>query len=245
MIATAALPDASPGTELTTGGADHLADCESRIERNVRGFVEVGSALAEIREHRLYRGSHTTFDEYLKERWHFGRSYASRLIGAAETVPLLPRGNTDAPVLTEAHIRPLLRFAPEDRPKVWGDAVKFEDEKVSAARIAKKVECLVRTSREEPYQTVRREAKRLRSEREAEARERQAKRVKKASHNTIKPQTFDLQQAMESAESQIEFFTNRWPREHHAELAKLLRAAAEDIEAQDQDQQEPKEGTAA
>ncbi len=207
-------------TALTTGEAYELRICERSIESNIKGFVEVGNALATIREGRLYRGTHDTFESYLKARWQIGRSYASRLIGAAETLPLLPRGNNEAPILTEAHLRPLLRFTLQDRPKVWADAIKFENE-VSAARITKKVEMLVRTSSEEPYQSVRRGAKRA-------SREQQAK---SGTGNTIKPQTFDLQQAMESEAGHVEFITRRWPREHHAELAKLLRAAAEDIEA--------------
>ncbi|HYW80498.1 MAG TPA: hypothetical protein VE890_13025, partial [Thermoguttaceae bacterium] len=105
---------------------------------------------------RLYRAEHETFEEYCKERWDFGRAYASRLIGAAETVKtLLPIGNT-LPA-TESQARPLLQFDPADRPAVWEDVVKQapiadDDRRIITAR---HVEATIRygllRSKDKPY----------------------------------------------------------------------------------------------
>src|ERR1044072_7340977 len=60
--------------------------CEETIAKGWHTFVEVGKALAIIRDHRLYRTEHSTFEDYCRLRWQFGRAYAYRLITAAEVV---------------------------------------------------------------------------------------------------------------------------------------------------------------
>lgn len=40
-----------------------LASCEQRIERGLKTFIDVGQALAEIRDSRLYKGTHETFED--------------------------------------------------------------------------------------------------------------------------------------------------------------------------------------
>ena len=39
-----------------------LAECEAVIERGLATFVEVGRALLHIRDERLYRAAHRTFE---------------------------------------------------------------------------------------------------------------------------------------------------------------------------------------
>jgi len=46
-------------------------------------FYEVGQALLEIRERKLYRAAFSSWDAYCKLRWGFGRSQGYRLITAA------------------------------------------------------------------------------------------------------------------------------------------------------------------
>ena len=71
---------------LPVAEAAALARCEATIARGVKTFVEVGAALTEIRDARLYRATHTSFDDYCRERWQFGRSHAYRLIDSAAVV---------------------------------------------------------------------------------------------------------------------------------------------------------------
>jgi len=66
-----------------------LTQLESVIQQDLQAFQRTGSALAEIRDGRLYRATHTTFDAYLQERWGFTRQHAGRLIAAAEVAQVL------------------------------------------------------------------------------------------------------------------------------------------------------------
>ena len=60
-----------------------LAECEETIARGVRGYVEAGEALRTIRDARLYRETHGTFEDYCRERWGWERAHAYRLIESA------------------------------------------------------------------------------------------------------------------------------------------------------------------
>ncbi len=67
---------------------DELSDDEQsdrlRLERKVeRAFYEAGSSLAEIRNRRLYRNTHQTFEEYCRERFAFSRRRPYQLIEAS------------------------------------------------------------------------------------------------------------------------------------------------------------------
>jgi hypothetical protein len=66
-----------------------LTQLESVIQQDLQAFQRTGSALAEIRDGRLYRATHGTFDAYLQERWGFTRQHAGRLIAAAEVAQVL------------------------------------------------------------------------------------------------------------------------------------------------------------
>ncbi len=47
------------------------------LERKVeRAFYEAGMALKELRDRRLYRSTHRTFEEYCRERFGYGRDAA-------------------------------------------------------------------------------------------------------------------------------------------------------------------------
>ena len=57
-----------------------LAECEAVITRGVRGYVEAGEALRTIRDARLYRETHGTFEDYCRERWGWTDAQSNRLI---------------------------------------------------------------------------------------------------------------------------------------------------------------------
>lgn len=71
-------------TPLTDVETTALRDAESRIEKGGKTFIDVGNALALIRDEKLYRATHSTFAEYCKERWGFVRSRAYQFLQAAE-----------------------------------------------------------------------------------------------------------------------------------------------------------------
>ncbi|MFE9491436.1 hypothetical protein ACFYNF_34200 [Streptomyces sp. NPDC006641] len=61
---------------------DSLAQCEAAVETLKGAFWAAGKALQIIRDARLYRETHKTFDDYCDERWSMNRQYADKLIRA-------------------------------------------------------------------------------------------------------------------------------------------------------------------
>ena len=64
-----------------------LAQLESVVERGSRTVLDVAAALAEIREGRLYKATHSSFAEYVEERFGFGRRWAQMLIKRPQPAP--------------------------------------------------------------------------------------------------------------------------------------------------------------
>lgn len=84
-----------------------LKELEAVITRGLSTFVEVGIALIEIRDQRLYRQVFGSFEEYCRTKWKFTRQMGYRLIEAAKVIgELSPIGDKPLPV-TESAIRPL------------------------------------------------------------------------------------------------------------------------------------------
>lgn len=120
---------------MTPGERRHLTSLEKRIERGLAVFREVGEALMEIRDSRLYRETHATFEAYCRERWQIERARAYQLIGAVEVVRAL--GDEGDKLVNEAQARELVTLVhenPELVPKVW-EQVTAGDAPVSAPRI--------------------------------------------------------------------------------------------------------------
>lgn len=61
-----------------------LKSLEEVVERGVESFLATGSALKEIRDERLYREDHKTFESYVKSKWGFDRTHAYRLIESSD-----------------------------------------------------------------------------------------------------------------------------------------------------------------
>lgn len=100
---------------------DRLAQCEATIRRGLHTFVEVGQALAEIRDSRLYRATHETFAAYLDDRWQISRTRAHELISGAAAVKALPE-SLFAIANTESKARELARVPEEERVQVLEQA---------------------------------------------------------------------------------------------------------------------------
>lgn len=112
------------------------------IERGLKTFVEVGQALREIRDDRLYRAEYETFEEYVEKRWEMGQSRAYQFIDAAQIVESL-KSSTIVELLpsNEAQIRPLSILQTEQQPQVWQEAVSTAPNgKVTAAHVAATVQ---------------------------------------------------------------------------------------------------------
>ncbi len=135
-VATLEMGSAQLSMDLSMEEQNTLHRCEAVIERNRQAFIETGNALLTIRDGKLYRAAHETFEEYLRGRWDFGKSHGYRMMEAAEVVrDLSPIGEV-LPV-NEAQARPLTPLeTPEERQEVWKEAVETAPEgKVTAAHV--------------------------------------------------------------------------------------------------------------
>jgi DNA N-6-adenine-methyltransferase (Dam) len=70
-----------------------LVELEAIVERGLATFQEVGNALLEIRDSRLYLASHGTFESYCRERWQFTDRRARQLIEASQIGTMVPVSN--------------------------------------------------------------------------------------------------------------------------------------------------------
>ena len=66
-----------------------LEACEEVIRKGLGTFLDVGRALAEIRDRRLYRETHKSFKKYCKDVWDLGKSTAHQKINCYQAVSLL------------------------------------------------------------------------------------------------------------------------------------------------------------
>lgn len=126
----------SAGSGLTTVQSAQLAELEAVIERGLQTFVDVGTALLTIRDNRLYRETHGTFEDYCRERWGMVASRARQLIAAAETVENLQTVTNVTLPVNEGQARPLMRLQPDQQREAWAKAVETAPNgKVTAAHV--------------------------------------------------------------------------------------------------------------
>lgn len=115
--------------ESTTGEivGRSLEQCEAVIERGLETFTQVGEALVEIRDGRLYRAEFPDFDAYCRDRWGMSKRHANRTIEAAEIAGVLgPIGPT-----SESHARALSPL--KDEPERMREAFQKATAEAEAA----------------------------------------------------------------------------------------------------------------
>lgn len=133
---------------------DELRD-RLHLERKVeRAFFEAGKALAELRDRRLYRSTHKTFEEYCRDRFSYTHRHVNYLIAASLVVDNIKMGtngsqNEEADEMgtngsqilptSERQVRPLIALEPQQQQEVWQAAVQEAGGKVPSGRIVKDV----------------------------------------------------------------------------------------------------------
>jgi ParB family chromosome partitioning protein len=123
------------GAALSITETARLIKLEDTIERGLATFVDVGTALMEIRDGRLYRERWGTFEDYCRERWGIARRTAYQLMDAAEVVENVRNCAQIAPA-NEAQARPLTSLPADLQPIVWQQAVETApDGKLTAAHV--------------------------------------------------------------------------------------------------------------
>jgi hypothetical protein len=122
---------------------------ERRVERAV---FEAGKALAELRDRRLYRSTHSTFEDYCRDRFGHSRQKSNYLIAAADVYEnltticcqnlppedLTTNGSQILPT-SEGQVRPITKLEPQEQWEVWQQAVELAGGKVPTGRIVKDV----------------------------------------------------------------------------------------------------------
>lgn len=110
------------GLELTQDEKKEFKKYEKVIQNGWSNFIEVGRALASIRDKRLYRGEFHSFNEYCLVKLQFTRSTADRQICAAEFAGYLKEIGLEVP--SESHLRPLYRLNKEEAQRAYQQAVE-------------------------------------------------------------------------------------------------------------------------
>ncbi|MEG4169804.1 MULTISPECIES: hypothetical protein [unclassified Microcoleus] len=100
-----------------------LEELESIVENGLQTFYEVGKALDEIREQKLYRETQKTFEAYCQDKWGIARRTADRFIGAARVMENLRPMGLKFPA-NERQVRPLTGLSPELQLEIWQEAVE-------------------------------------------------------------------------------------------------------------------------
>jgi len=120
-------------------------ELDAIISRGLKTFIEVGNALLEYRESRLYRESYPTFEAWVQAKHGITRQHAGRLIAAAtvanniagemEPIGYIPE--------SESVLRPVAKLSPESQRIVMLVATQTApDHKPTAAWVKSTVDVL-------------------------------------------------------------------------------------------------------
>jgi hypothetical protein len=127
--------------ELTQEEQSDRLHLERRVERAV---FEAGKALAELRDRKLYRSTHRSFEEYCKDRFGYSRDTAYLKLSATVVYDniqnFLPTIGRQIPMPTnERQLRDLAKadLEPSVQADVWQQAVEEAGGKVPSGRIVK------------------------------------------------------------------------------------------------------------
>ena len=118
---------------ITLKESARLVELERKIKTGMTTFVEVGNALMEIRDSRLYRVEHKTFEAYCQEKWGMSRRRANQLIGSADVVANLGTVVPKTPA-SERQARELKALPKLKQPEAWAKAVEIADGNQPTAR---------------------------------------------------------------------------------------------------------------
>jgi hypothetical protein len=161
---------------LSTDEKRELAQHEEVIKRYAEAYADVGESLLAIRDHRLYRVTHKTFESYCVERLGFTKTHANHLIASVAVVRNLT--SIDVKPKNLAQTRPLARLAPDQQQQAWtvaqeraaGKEITAFDLEQAAAKVAPKVAA-------RPIETPEQKKERVaRLKKNQERREKEAKR---------------------------------------------------------------------
>jgi len=130
------------GELLTIDENTRLRHCEAVIEKSMNSFYEMGVALREIKDSKLYKEGFNTFEEYCSSKWGITRQTGHQYIEASIVYENVSHGLQILPS-NERQVRPLTKLKdPELQQKVWQEVV-LESNQSNEPITAKKVEQVV------------------------------------------------------------------------------------------------------
>lgn len=148
-MSTEEIETLKPDEVLDGSGDARLDELELVVARGLATFVEVGNALAEIRESRLYLHVTDSFERYCRERFGMTANYGRRQIAAAAvTVPI---GTAKLPIPANESVARALSRAGDDAVEVWKQVLKRSGDKPPTAAA---VEAVISKRRSKTAQTV-------------------------------------------------------------------------------------------
>lgn len=116
-----------------------LHNLEERIHNGLEGFLEVGRAMFEIRDRRLYRAAYASWDDYCERKWNIsGRHGSYQLSAMLKTVEISNQPDTVILPAKESQTRPIdVDFQPAEKGLIWNRAVQKAGGTVPSAKIVK------------------------------------------------------------------------------------------------------------
>lgn len=112
-----------PLEQLSPSENTRLENLEHIIENFRKSYFKAGAALAEIRNKRLYRATHASFEAYVAERWELSRPRAYDLIDASRVANNLS-AVADITTTNEFQLRALRALPAKDQIEVYTKAVE-------------------------------------------------------------------------------------------------------------------------
>lgn len=158
---------------------ERLKVLEGVIFTGIKAVFEMGSAMKEIRETRLYRVRCKTWEEYVRDVWDMGKSFVNYQIAASDVIKnLKENGHNCGDLLTyegtqgdlyegiinqrlpinEAQARPLTALVPAQQIAAW-DLVLEEagDRKITARLVTSVVEGILKKQDKKKKEYLQRE----------------------------------------------------------------------------------------
>lgn len=116
-----------------------LMDHEKVIEQGLHTFIDVGHALAAIRDGKKYKAlGYGNFEEYVSKRWDMSRERARQLMNAADIASVLPTKVGILAPASERQVRPLAPLAkrdPDAARDAWAEAAEQAGGQPTAADV--------------------------------------------------------------------------------------------------------------
>lgn len=114
-----------------------------------KAFYQAGLALQTIRDKKLYRSTHSTFEEYCHDRFGFTRRSAYYLIDAVKVVDNLKKCEPMVHILpvNERQCRTLKSLKPEQQREAWNLAISVANNQAPSGTIVKKVVNQIKTGK--------------------------------------------------------------------------------------------------